>query len=119
MINFKLKHYILILLVPLSEAKALFYNSNEKVSWYLFSDHSRFKCNVIEDYSNLIIMSTIFYYIRFVKLDLLTKNICLFLFVLTLLDLIHLGLMDLEYFICLKLLLAYFILSICSKLKSF
>lgn len=119
MINFKLKHWILVLLVPLSEAKALFYKSEEKVSWYLFSDHSRYKCNVIEDYSNVIIMSTIFYYITFVKLDLLTKKICLFLFVANILDLIHLGLMDLEYFIALKLLLAYIILEICNKSKIF
>jgi hypothetical protein len=114
----KSKHWILILLVPLSEAKALFYNYDLKVSWYLFSENKRFLCNVIEDYSNIIIMSTIFYYISFVKLDLLTRNICLFLFVLNLLDFIHLGLMDLEGFIALKLLLAYIILKLCNKLKS-
>lgn len=117
--KFKIKHYILFLLVPLSEAKALFYSSNEKVSWYLFSDHKRFICNVVEDYANILIMSTIFYYITFVKLDLLTKKICLFLFVANILDLIHLGLMDLEYFITLKLLLAYIILEICNKSKIF
>lgn len=115
----KLKHYILLLLVPLSEAKALFYKSEEKVSWYLFSDHKRFICNVVEDYANILIMSTIFYYISFVKLDLITKKICLFLFVANILDLIHLGLMDLEYFIALKLLLAYIILIICNKSKIF
>jgi hypothetical protein len=115
----KLKHFILLLLVPLSEAKALFYNSDKKVSWYLFSEHKRYLCNVVEDYSNILIMTTIFYYISFVKLDLITKKICLFLFVANILDLIHLGLMDLEYFIALKLLLAYIILIICNKSKIF
>jgi len=115
----KLKHYILLLLVPLSEIKALFYNSDMRVSWYLFSDNKRFLCNVVEDYSNIIIMSTVFYYITFVKLDLKTRNICLFLFIINVLDIIHLGLMDLEYFIALKLLLAYIILKLCNKLKTF
>lgn len=117
--NFKIKHYILILLVPLSEAKALFYNSDLKVSWYLFSDHKRYLCNVVEDYSNIIIMSIIFYYITSVKLDLITRKICLFLLVVNILDLIHLGLMDLEYFMAVKLLLAYIILKICNRLKTF
>lgn len=115
----KLKHFILLLLVPLSEAKALFYKSTEKVSWYLFSDHRRYLCNVVEDYANILIMSIIFYYISYVKIDLLTKKICVFLFVANVLDLIHLGLMDLQYFILLKLLLAYIIIEKCNKLKTF
>ncbi len=115
----KSKHWILLLLVPLSEAKALFYSSNEKVSWYLFSSNKRFLCNVVEDYANIIILSTVFYYLAFVKIDIKIRNICLFLFVLNVLDLIHLGLMDLELFIGLKLLLAYIILKGCSRLRIF
>jgi hypothetical protein len=113
----KSKHLILLLLVPLSEAKALFYNWDSKVSWYFFSDNKRFLCNVVEDYSNIIIMATIFYYITFVKLDLKTRNICLFLFILNILDFIHLGLLDLEGFIALKLLTSYIILKLCTKLE--
>ena len=115
----KSKHWILLLLIPLSDIKALFYNSNLKVSWYLFSDNKRYLCNVLEDYSNIIILSTVFYYITFVKLDLKTRNICLFLFIINVLDFIHLGLFDMQYFITLKLLLAFIILKICNKLKNF
>jgi hypothetical protein len=115
----KSKHWILILLIPLSEVKAFFYNSELKVSWYLFSDNKRFLCNVIEDYSNIIIYGVIFYYLAFIKVDLKTRSICIFLFILNALDLIHLGLMDIQYFITLKLLLSYIILQLCSKLKIF
>ena len=111
----KSKHWILLLLIPLSEIKAVFYNSDLKVSWYLFSDNKRYLCNVLEDYSNIIILSTVFYYLTFVKIDSKTRNICLFLFILNVLDLIHLGLMDMEYFIPLKLLLAFIILKICNR----
>lgn len=115
----RLKHWILVLLVPFSEIKALFYNSDTKVSWYLFSDNKRFLCNVLEDYSNTIIFGVIFYYLAFVKVDLKTRNICIFLFIINALDLLHLGLMDMQFFIPLKLLLAYFILNLCNKLKIF
>lgn len=115
----KSKHWILLLLIPLSEAKALFFNSDLRVSWYLFSDNKRFLCNAIEDYSNILIMGVIFYYITFVKIDLKIRNICLFLFIINVLDLIHLGLMDLEYFTFVKLAIALLLLKICNKLKTF
>jgi hypothetical protein len=115
----KSKHYILLLLVPLSEMKALFYNSDLRVSWYLFSDNKRYLCNVVEDYSNIIIMATTFYFISYVKIDIMTRKICSFLFIINVLDIVHLGLMDLEYFTALKLLIAYFILQLCNKLKIF
>jgi hypothetical protein len=111
----KSKHWILLLLIPLSDIKAVFYNSDLKVSWYLFSDNKRYLCNVLEDYSNIIILSVVFYFLTFVKIDIKTRNICLFLFILNVLDLIHLGLMDMEYFIPLKLLLAFIILKICNR----
>jgi len=115
----KSKHWILLLLIPLSETKALFFNSDLKVSWYLFSDNKRFLCNVVEDYSNVVIMATIFYYIAFIKIDINIRNICIFLFILNVLDLIHLGLMDLEYFTFVKLAFALVLLKICNKLKTF
>lgn len=115
----KNKYLILLILVPLSEMKALFYNSGLKVSWYLFSDNTRYLCNVIEDYSNIFIFGVVFYYLAFVKIDITIRKICLFLFVLNALDLIHLGLMDCIYFVPLKLLLTLFALKICIKLKLF
>jgi len=115
----KSKHLILLTLVPLSEAKALFYNSDLRVSWYLFSDNKRFLCNVIEDYSNIIIFGIVFYYMAFVRFDITIRKICLFLFMLNAFDLIHLGLMDSIYFVFLKLLLTYFTIKICNKLKRF
>ena len=115
----KNKHWILILLIPLSEIKALFYNSDLKVSWYLFSDNKRFLCNVLEDYSNMFILGVVFYYLAFIKIDLRVRNISIFLFIVNALDLVHLGLMDLQYFIPLKLLLSYIILRLCNRLKIF
>jgi hypothetical protein len=115
----KSKYWILLLLIPLSEIKALFYNSNLKVSWYLFSDNKRFICNVLEDYSNMLIFGVVFYYLAFVKIDLRIRNISIFLFIINALDLLHLGLMDMEYFIPLKLLFSYIILRLCNKLKIF
>ena len=109
------KEIVLLLLIPLSEAKALFYSSNEKVSWFLFSNHKRYLCNVIEDYSNIVIFAIIFYYMAFVKPDLSTKSISLFLFILNALDLIHLGLMDMQYFIIAKLLIAFLICKLSKK----
>jgi len=109
----KLKYLILLMIIPLSEIKALFYNSDLKVDWYLFSDKKRYLCNVVEDYSNILIFGIVFYYLSTVpKL----KNISIYLFVLNLLDLFHLGLMDMQYLILIKLFLAYII---CILLKKF
>lgn len=115
----KSKHIILWLLVPLSEAKAFFYNSNLRVSWYLFSDNKRYLCNVVEDYSNIVIFGVVFYFITFEKIDKITRNICLFLFILNVLDLIHLGLMDMQYMVALKLVLTYAIYRFWLKLRVF
>ena len=115
----KSKHYFLLLLIPLSEIKALFYNSEMKVSWYLFSDNKRYLCNVLEDYSNMIILATIFYYLAFVKADKLVRKISLFLFIINILDIVHLGLMDMEYLTPIKLLLAYIITTLCNKYVNF
>ena len=101
------KHLILLLLIPFAEAKAIFYNVNMRVSWYLFSDHERQLCMVVEDYCNIIIFGVVFWYLYKESRDLILKQIALFLFILNALDLIHLGLYDMQGFIVLKLLLAY------------
>ncbi len=111
------KHLILILLIPLSEAKAIFYHVDKEVSWYLFSDHARQMCNVVEDYSNIIIFGVVFYFMAYTKIDKKTKNTASFLFILNALDLIHLGLFDKQYFVILKVMLAFAIFTLCYKLK--
>lgn len=103
------KHIILLLLIPLAEAKAIFYNIDKEVSWYLFSDHERQVCMVIEDYCNVIIFGVIFWYIYKETRDFILKQISLFLFVLNTLDLIHLGLYDMQGFIIAKIILAFII----------
>jgi len=115
----KSRYLVLLTLVLLSEAKALFYNSDLKVSWYLFSDTKRHLCNVVEDYANIIIFAFVFYHMAFVKIDNEIRNICVFLFILTILDFIHLGLMDTQYFILFKLLLTFIIFKICKRLNRF
>lgn len=115
----KSKHYLLLLLVPFSEIKALFYESDTKVSFSMFSSQKRLLCNVLEDYCNIIIFSVIFYFITFTMIDLITRKICFFLFVLTILDFIHLGIMDMQYFIALKIFLAYFTYRLCFKYVTF
>lgn len=111
-----IKYIVLLLLAPLSEIKAIFYNYEEKVSWYLFSDNRRFLCNVIEDYSNIIIIGTVFYYSIFVKLDLLCNQIILFLFILNAFDLVFLGLMDNAYYL-IKIFLAPITYYLCMNSK--
>jgi len=115
----KSKHWILFLLIPLTNAKALFYHSDSRVSWYLFSDNKRLLCNVVEDYANIIVFGFVFYYLAFVKIDTNIRKLSLFLFIINALDLLHLGLMDLKGFIALKIFLAYLIFKICSKLRIF
>ena len=95
----KSKNLILLLLLPLSEIKAIFYRCDIKVSWYLFSDNKKYLCNVIEDYSNIFIIGIVLYYSIFVKFDLLTRQILLLLFILNALDLVFLGLFDNEYYL--------------------
>jgi len=95
----KSKNLILLLLVPLSEIKAIFYRCDIKVSWYLLSDNKKYLCNVIEDYSNIFIIGIIFYYTLFVNLDLHAKQIILLLFILNGFDLLFLGLFDNSYYL--------------------
>jgi len=111
------KHILLFLLIPLSEAKAIFYNVNMRVSWYLFSDHERQLCMVVEDYCNIIIFGIVFWYLHVAYKGLIMGDIALFLFVLNALDFIHLGLYDMQGFIIAKLVLAYGIYKLWSKLK--
>lgn len=111
------KHIILILLLPLSEVKAIFYNINKEVSWYLFSNHTRQLCMVVEDYCNILIFGIVFYFLLEALKNKIAKQIVRFLFVLNALDLIHLGLMDMQGFVIVKLILAFGIYKIWSKLK--
>jgi len=95
----RLKHLILLLLIPLSEIKSIFYNSDTKVAWYLFAEKKKFLCNVLEDYSNMIIIGIIFYFIAFLKNDIITRKICLFLFIINLLDFVFIGLMGNAFYL--------------------
>jgi len=112
----KFKHLLLLILIPLSEIKAIFYNYDKKVSWYIFSNHERMACNVIEDYSNIIIFGVVFYFLAFLNRDRITVQIGLFLFILNALDLFHLGLYDMEGFVIAKLVLTS-IIYYCSWFK--
>lgn len=76
-------------------------------------------CNVLEDYSNIVILGTLFFYMAFVQIDRNIRKICLFLFIINAFDFIHLGLMDMQGFIAIKLLLSYLIFNLCSKLRIF
>lgn len=95
----KSKHLILLLLIPLSEIKAIFYDYYEKVSWYLFSDNKKYIDNVLEDYSNIIIIGVVLYFPLFVKLDIVTKQILFFLFIINAWDFVFLGLYDNDHYL--------------------
>lgn len=112
----RLRDIFLLALIPLSEIKALFYNSDKKVSWYIFTDEKKFLCNVLEDYSNAIIFAVIFFYFTFLKLDFKTKRISLFLFCLSTLDIFHLALNGMHDFLMIKFTLA---VGLCSFLKTY
>lgn len=60
----------------------------------MFYDHKRFLCNVLEDYSNIVIIGIILYFYLFTKRDIVSRQIVFFLFILNALDLLFLGLMD-------------------------
>lgn len=111
------KPLILMLLIPLSESKAIFYNIDKAVSWYLFSDHERQICMVIEDYCNIIIFGIVFWFLYEAYKGNPLGEVALLLFILNALDLIHLGLMDKQYFVIAKLVLAYSLYYLWSKLK--
>ena len=87
-----MKSKILLLLIPLSEVKAVFYQSNLKIHYALFSDNKKYLCNVLEDYSNIIILGVVFYFLM-LKPDYNTKKIALFLFIINALDFVFLGLL--------------------------
>lgn len=89
-----MRNKILLALIPLSEVKAVFYQSNTKVNWFLFSDHKKYLCNTLEDYSNIIIIGVIMYVYLFCKRNIITNQIILFLFIINALDFVFLGLMD-------------------------
>ena len=111
------KALCLILLIPLAEAKAIFYHYDYKMKAALFFGEYRWVCNVVEDYCNIIIFGVIIYYVIKETANVKIKETARYLFVLNALDLIHLGLLDMQYFIIAKLILAYGIYFIWSKLR--
>jgi len=114
----KSKHIILLSLIPLSEAKALFYASDLKVRCSLFTEQKKYLCNVVEDYSNILIFGIVFYFIAFLKNDIITKQIALFLFIINGMDFVFLGLMD-NLFYLLKLPLSVIIFAYANSKISF
>ena len=94
LIKMRNRHLILLSLIPLSEVKAVFYQSDLKVRYAIFSDKKLYLCNILEEYSNIFIIGIVFYFLAFLKIDLITKKIALFLFIINALDFVFLGLMD-------------------------
>ena len=116
-IEMRSKHFFLLLLVPLSEIKALFYNSNLRVRYSLFTDEKKYLCNVLEDYANIIILGTVFYLLVFCKIYKNTKLLSMLLFTLNALDLLHLGLMDVQFLAIPKLIFSFIIVKLWVSLK--
>ena len=112
------RHLILSSLIPLSEVKAVFYQSDLKVRYALFSDNKKFLCNVLEDYSNILIIGVVFYFLAFLKADFVTKQIALFLFIINGLDFVFLGLMN-NLFYLLKIPLSLIIFAYANNKISF
>lgn len=96
------RYLILYALMPLSEIKSIFYYSDLKVRFSIFSNETKYLCNVLEDYSNIIIIGVLCYYVVFVKINNKIRNIFLFLFIINALDLVFIGLMA-NYLYLLKL----------------
>ena len=94
LIKMRSRHLILLALIPFSEVKAVFYQSDLKVRYAIFSDKKLYLCNILEEYSNILIIGIVFYFLAFLKIDLTTKKIALFLFIINALDFVFLGLMD-------------------------
>lgn len=105
-IKTKSKYLIPFLLIPLSEIKAIFYYSDLKIKSGILYCNYRYLCNVLEDYANVLIIGVLlFYLVKFSKG--IYKEVFTFLFILNALDLLHLGLMDKQYILFVKLITAY------------
>lgn len=98
---------LLVILLPINRVQELFYKSDEKVDWYLFRDTKRYISSVIEDYAIAISFIVVFAYICFGKKTGLNKAITKFLFVLVCLDFIHLGLLDSQFLLTVKFIMAF------------
>ena len=112
------KHLILLSLIPLSEVKAVFYQSNARIRFSIFSEETRLLCNVYEWYANIFIIGVIFYFLAFLKPDFITKKIALFLFIINGLDFVFLGLMG-NLFYLLKIPLSLLIFAYANSKISF
>ena len=99
----------LLSLLPFGEIKAIFYHSDLRVDWYIFSDNKRYLCNVLEDYAIAITFIVIFAYMYWAKKTPFGVEVIKFLFVVSLLDILHLGAFDKQGLIMLKFSLAIII----------
>lgn len=106
------RYLVLYALMPLSEIKSIFYYSDLKVRFSIFSNETKYLCNVVEDYSNIIMIGVLCYYVVFVKINNKIRNIFLFLFIINALDLVFIGLMA-NYLYLLKLPITAVIYSRC------
>lgn len=87
---------VFLLLMPLllSFLPMIWYESNDKVDWYLFSDNKRYLTNVIEDYADIIAFILIYFVGVIAIRNKWIQSAALFMFVLSCLDLAHLALFD-------------------------
>lgn len=105
----KIWSVLLLILIPIGEIKTLFYTSQLKVDWYLLADHSRFIDNVMNDYANAFSFIIIFGFILFGEKTPFNKALCRFYFIISILDLLHLGAYDMQGLMFLKFVLAIMI----------
>jgi hypothetical protein len=111
----KSRHYLLISLLFLSEIKAIFYDSDIRIEWYLLPNHDRLLCNLLKDISTAIICIVLCFYALKGAKDRMLRFIITALIVLSSLDLIHLAINDMQGFVSLKIALAFGITKIIGK----
>jgi hypothetical protein len=109
------RHWLLILLLFISEIKAIFYDSDIRFYWLLNPEHSRLLCNILKDIStSIIIIVLCFFALRSAK-DNIERFIVSSYITLSFLDLIHLAINDMQGFVLLKIALALGINKIIGK----
>ena len=106
---------LLILLIPFGELKSFFYHSDLKVDWYLLSNNQRYLCYTIEDYSITLTFIIIFAYMKWAPRTKFGTEMIKFLFIVSVLDLIHLVTYDKQGMVLLKFGLAIVIFLLWQK----
>jgi hypothetical protein len=109
------RHWILISLLFVSEIKAIFYDSEIRFYWILNPEHSRLLCNILKDVSTSIITIVLCFYALKGAKDNILRFIVSSLISLSILDLIHLAINDMQGFVLLKIALAFGITKIIGK----